>query len=46
MPNGDAPDLNPQASVVLNAGDTILVIAPLERLIALEALNRPGSIGD
>jgi voltage-gated potassium channel len=35
------PDLNPQPSVILEVGDTILVIAPMERLVALEALNRP-----
>lgn len=38
-PNG--LDLNPQAPVVLSAGDTLLVIAPVQRLIDLEALNRP-----
>jgi Trk K+ transport system NAD-binding subunit len=33
-------DLNPQASVVLHAGDLVLVIAAVDRLLKLEALNR------
>lgn len=39
--DGSAPDMNPRALVVLSAGDTVLVIAPVERLVALEARNRP-----
>lgn len=35
-------DLNPHVSVVLNSGDTILVIAPMDRLLWLESANRPG----
>ena len=36
-------DLNPSVDVALSPGDTILVIAPIDRLLALEALNRPGA---
>jgi Trk K+ transport system NAD-binding subunit len=36
-------DLNPQASVVLREGDSVLVIASMERLLRLETLNRPGA---
>ena len=34
-------NVNPGHSIVLAAGDTILVIAPLDRLIALEGENHP-----
>lgn len=34
-------DLNPFFSVVLGPGDTVLVIAPVDRLLALEARNLP-----
>jgi Trk K+ transport system NAD-binding subunit len=33
-------NLNPDHDVRLSPGDTILVIAPIERLVALESLNR------
>jgi Trk K+ transport system NAD-binding subunit len=39
-------DLNPQPSAVLSPGDTILVIAPVGRLVALEALNHSGTPRD
>ena len=34
-------NVNPDHDVLLKPGDTILVIAPIERLVALENLNRP-----
>jgi voltage-gated potassium channel len=34
-------DINPEHDIVLGPGDSILVIAPIERLLALEALNHP-----
>ncbi len=34
-------DVNPDHDVVLSAGDTVLVIAPMARLLSLEAANRP-----
>lgn len=37
----DAVDVNPDHEVVLSPGDTVLVIAPMERLIAMEARNQP-----
>jgi hypothetical protein len=33
-------NLNPNGDVVLGPDDTILVIAPMDRLLALEARNR------
>jgi Trk K+ transport system NAD-binding subunit len=36
-------DINPQHATVLGAGDSIVVIAPIERLLALEAANQPGT---
>jgi len=36
-------DVNPGGGVELHPGDTILVIAPVDRLLDLEALNRPGA---
>jgi len=47
-PNG--VNVNPDASITLNPSDTILVIAPMEPLLELEALNntekaaRPGAL--
>jgi Trk K+ transport system NAD-binding subunit len=38
----DGVNVNPDAAVPLLAGDAILVIAPMEPLLALEALNQPG----
>jgi Trk K+ transport system NAD-binding subunit len=38
-------DLNPAATVVLSPGDTVLVIAPIDRLLALEARNTPPADG-
>jgi Trk K+ transport system NAD-binding subunit len=35
-------DVNPAHEVRLCAGDTVLVIAPMDRLVALEAANREG----
>ena len=34
-------DINPAHAVTLSAGDTVLVIATMARLIALELLNQP-----
>jgi voltage-gated potassium channel len=38
-------DVNPAHAAVLGPGDTILVIAPMARLVELEAANQPGSPG-
>jgi Trk K+ transport system NAD-binding subunit len=38
----DGVNVNPEGDVPLVAGDTILVIAPMDPLLALEALNQPG----
>jgi voltage-gated potassium channel len=35
-------NVNPGHAIVLGPGDSILVIAPMERLLALEAENQPG----
>jgi Trk K+ transport system NAD-binding subunit len=35
-------NINPSHSVVLGSGDSVLVIAPVDRLLELEARNRPG----
>jgi voltage-gated potassium channel len=46
----DGVNVNPDAGITLNASDTILVIAPMEPLLELEALNntekaaRPGAL--
>ncbi|WP_165227978.1 potassium channel family protein [Aquisphaera insulae] len=37
--------VNPNNDIVLSPGDTILVIAPMEPLLRLESLNRPGAGG-
>jgi voltage-gated potassium channel len=37
---GSGVDVNPAHAVVLGAGDTILVIAPMARLVELEAANQ------
>lgn len=37
----DGVNVNPDHDVRLRPGDTILVIAPIERLVKLEAANRP-----
>ena len=34
-------NVNPDAQIVLQPGDTILVIAPMESLLTLEAMNQP-----
>jgi hypothetical protein len=34
--------VNPSHDVVVAEGDTLLLIAPMDRLAALEAANRPG----
>jgi voltage-gated potassium channel len=34
-------NVNPDAQIVLQPGDTILVIAPMEALLTLEAMNQP-----
>jgi voltage-gated potassium channel len=39
-------DVNPDHDVKLNPGDTILVIAPIERLIKLESANRPAEVAE
>jgi Trk K+ transport system NAD-binding subunit len=39
-------DINPEHDVILGPEDTILVIAPMEQLLALEASNRPGDTAD
>jgi Trk K+ transport system NAD-binding subunit len=39
-------DVNPDHEVRLAAGDTILVIAPIDRLLGLEAANRPDGAAD
>src|SRR5262245_21537576 len=39
----DGVNVNPDCDIVLKPGDTILVIAPMEPLLNLEALNQPGS---
>jgi Trk K+ transport system NAD-binding subunit len=36
-------DVNPAHAAVLGPGDTILVIAPMARLVELEAANQPGA---
>ena len=36
-------NVNPAHSVVLRPGDTVLVIAPMERLIDMESQNHPGA---
>jgi Trk K+ transport system NAD-binding subunit len=35
-------NINPEHATVLGPGDSILVIAPIERLLALETANHPG----
>ncbi len=36
--------INPAHDTVLGAGDTLLVIAPMDRLVALERANEPGPV--
>jgi hypothetical protein len=33
--------VNPEPEIVLEPGDTILVIAPVEALLTLESMNQP-----
>ena len=42
---GQAVNVNPDPQIVLQAGDTILVIAPMEALLTLEAMNQPNEGG-
>src|SRR3954469_7049848 len=42
---GSGVDINPAHAAVLGPGDTILVIAPMARLVELEAANRPEAQG-
>lgn len=39
-------NVNPDRDIVLREGDTILVIAPMEPLLRLEALNQTAGSGD
>jgi Trk K+ transport system NAD-binding subunit len=41
----DGPNVNPGHDLVFRAGDELLAIAPIDRLCALEAENRPGAVG-
>ena len=41
----DGVNVNPDASIVLNPSDTILVIAPMEPLLELETLNQTQPTG-
>ena len=34
-------NVNPEPEIVLEPGDTILVIAPVEALLTLESMNQP-----
>jgi Trk K+ transport system NAD-binding subunit len=36
-------NVNPAHAVTLGPGDTVLVIAPMDRLVAMEAQNHPGA---
>ena len=37
-------NVNPDPEIVLEPGDTILVIAPMEALLTLESMNQPTSM--
>jgi Trk K+ transport system NAD-binding subunit len=38
-------NVNPGHHIMLDPDDVILVIAPMDRLVELEAINRPGAAG-